>query len=246
MFNDRFIYILHTNKSKIKLINPFIKIISFILFIASLIITNNIYISLLLFIFSLLLLYKTNIKKTIDFKYIKMLLIIFIFVFVLALFSSNILFSLIIVFKFITFIIYLYYLMFTLTLKDLYLNLIKILKPLKKINIKIEKICLFIIKQIYLYILFIKELPKVKETLIIKINQNLNLIDKLIIIKMSIKSIFLKSKQKYKIITDYLLINSFDVNKLKDKKEYNYILNIMFLLIHVIILVMVIACEVLV
>ena len=84
------------------------------------------------------------------------------------------------------------------------------------------------------------------EFIALDINQNLNLIDKLIIIKMSIKSIFLKSKQKYKIITDYLLINSFDVNKLKDKKEYNYILNIMFLLIHVIILVMVIACEVLV
>lgn len=246
MFNDRFIYILHTNKSKIKLISPFIKIISFILFIISLFITNNIYTNLLLFIFSLLLLYKTNINKPINFKFIKIFLVIVIFIFIINLICFNVLISLIIIFKFIIVLTYLYYLIFTITLRDLYLSLIKILKPLKKFNINIEKICMNIIKNIYLITLFIKKVPSVKETLSIKINEEICLMDKLGLIIICIKSIRFKTKQEYKLIDEYLLINSFEINKLNDKIQYNLILNIMFILIHVIILLIVIICEVLV
>ena len=237
MFDDKLLYLMHSNKSKIKKLSPFYKILSLLLFIISLIITNNIYILVLMFISSALLLYKINIDINLYIKKIfRSLIFILIVSFIYLIITFNYISCLYLFFKLLILLLYLFFIIFTTTLKEFYNGLSLLLKPLDNFNINSNKISLKITDFIYKINIFFKVKKEVKESFYLKIRGNLTIKDKLFLIKIYIKSIFINVKEKYKIKINY---------KIKDKNKYNIFFNIMFLLIHVIILIITI-CEVLV
>lgn len=244
MFDEKLLYLIHSNNSKIKKISPFIKLVCLLLSLITIIITSNIYILGLMLVFSIFLMYKINIDITFYIKKImKSLIFIVIISVIYLLFSFNFISFLYIFSKLFILSIYLFFIIFTTTLKELYNGLCLLLKPLNNINIKSEKISLKIVKYIYLINLLFKVNDEIKESIFLKIRGNLNLKDKLFLIKIYIKCIFVKVKYKYKNIEDYLKVKNYNINS---KNKYNLFFNIMFLIIHVIILIIAVLCEVLV
>lgn len=229
-------------KSDIHALNSLAKLFCLLMLVISLLVTKDINIILIILTFELIILFITNIPLKTTLKNLLSLKYLFIFIILINIITGN---DLIWILKFILKIlgITIYSNMFVLTTtsKQILDSLNQFLSPLKIFGIKIESISLIISLAIQFIPITIEEANRILKSLKIRgLSKDSSINSKLIGLKSLIIPLYISSIRRADKLADLMELRFFDLDfkKTLKKNKWNY-LDILFIIIHVIILLIV-------
>ena len=245
MSNSSLVGSYYPTKSLIHCINPLIKIISTLIIILAIFINNNIYLSLMILLFIVLisliskLPYNIYLKVLYGLKYIILFTII-----IYLLFNYDILNTIVIVLRLYSIVLYTTIITMTTTHKEMTRGIEMFLSPLKVFKIQINKITLIITLALRFIPTILTQADKIMKSQKSRgIDYNSYEINKkLFSLKTILLPIFILTLRRADQISDVLQLRLYDLNSTRTHLiEYKInIKDIVFLLIHILILVLMI------
>ena len=249
MLNDIVIGKYYPVNSKIHDLNPTLKIISTLLFVISVFLTNDIYMHIILFAFLLLIISATNVPFSCYFKTVYSIKWLLLFILIISLvFQMNIITSIVMILRIVYVLWYTTVLTLTTTPMDLTYGLQKTMSPLKKI-IPVNRIALSLT-------LALRFIPTIfdQANKILKSQANrgidyryINLKSKLTSLNSLIIPVFNLTLKKADDLSDTLEVRLYGIDS--DRKYSNYnavgIFDMLYFVSHIIIIVIIIVNGVL-
>lgn len=232
----------YNSNSDIHTLNSLSKLISLIIFITCLIITNNYYIISILFVFELIILLITNIPLKIIIKNILSLKYLIIFVIIINTIAKiNLITTLIIIIKLICILIYTNLFILTTTPYSILKALNKLLKPLSYIGINTQNIALIISLSLRFIPVTIEETSRIYDCLVSRgLSSDSSFKEKICGLKSLIIPIYLLSFRRADILSDMMELKLYNSkSKFFAKKDNWKYLDISFVIMHVIIILVV-------
>ncbi len=227
-------------KSDIHDLNPLAKLICLLLFVISTFLINNLYILSILLVFETIIIMVTNIPIKLILKNILSLKYLIAFIIIINLLSKiSILTTIILIIKLISILIYTNLFIYTTTPYSILKGLNQFLKPLSYLGFNTQNISLMISLSLRFIPVTIKEASKIYNSLVARgLSTDSSLKEKILGLKCLIFPMYILSFKRADNLSDMMELKLYNSkSKLFDEKiKWNY-LDILFVVIHAIIMI---------